>query len=392
MNIIKTALSIFLLGLALASCTPAALPPAQLAVPVNPVSPAAQQASATPADQAPASVLLFDGRMLDGKETMPGPSLAELPTVEAEVKSRLGDPKLESLLMGETALTQENFQARLSVEGSFTRPGAKQKALFYRLGLGNGLVIVEDDKVVAHYAGSPGDYALYTYLVPVDANADGLTDLLLYRNVEDNEDIYAYLFLMEASGPRFSGATTVFSSNVLAGEENPPERLEATAYLAKVLPGGTPTFSRETYHRKGREEWSLLQADAPFRLENSYAPGDEPKLVPLGSSNAAVDRIEAAIRNLDSYVDVPSSIDFANPRNDAERLVAGDPELRRMELLDTRAAVYAVENATKQEVDRKDATKYALSLEGMKTSEEIRLAYMKHTTESLGGESPYARR
>ena len=66
-----------------------------------------------------------------------------------------------------------------------------------------------------------------------------------------------------------------------------------------------------------------------------------------------------------------------------------DPELSKMELLDTRAAVYAVENATGQEVDRKDAGKYALSLEGLQTAEEIRLALMKHTNDSLGGESPY---
>lgn len=392
---LSNTLNLLLLATALASCSPRAKAQ-HAAVVATPVAAPSVVASASP-PAAVSPVPIFDGRLLDGKTSLPGPSLADLPTVEEEVGKRAREPFLVGMLGGDTELTGDNFQVRMGLEGSFTRPGAKQKAFFYRLSLTNGLVITEDGKVVAHYVGSPGDYALYTNLAPVDVNLDGLTDLVMSRNVEDTEDIFAYLFLARPDGLEFSGETTVYDSNANAGEEPPAEGEAATAYSASVTPGPTPKFHRVTYQRKGAGQWVESSPLTDFNLAQPYARGDEPKWASLAGEKAEVDpatqtqieRVQSSLDRLDSYADVPSSIDFANPGNEGERLVAADEELRLMELLDTRAAVYAVENATKQEVDHTDSAKYALSLEGLDTPEKIRLAYMNRTNESLGGESPY---
>ena len=60
-----------------------------------------------------------------------------------------------------------------------------------------------------------------------------------------------------------------------------------------------------------------------------------------------------------------------------------------MELLDTRAALYAHENATKQEADHASPQHFALNLEGLTTAEQIRAAYVRRTNDHLGGLSPY---
>ena len=107
------------------------------------------------------------------------------------------------------------------------------------------------------------------------------------------------------------------------------------------------------------------------------------------ATQTQIERVQAALERLSDYADVPSSIDPARPGNGGERIVAADPELRLMELLDTRAAVYAIENATGQQVDHQSSREYALALDGLRTPQEIRLAYINRTNDSLGGESPY---
>ena len=284
----------------------------------------------------------------------------------------------------------ETLEVQSAGEGAYTRAGAKQKLLFYRADGTNGMVVIESGKVVAHYTGNPGDYALYTYLVPADVNSDGLTDLLLFRNVEDGEDIDATLFTMAAAGPVFAGATAVFTPNASAGE-TPAPGVKADAYVVTVRPGASPVFQRESYQRESKGSWKLAKPLAEFSLQDSRQDGWEPRLMAVMSLDGVDEmKVEKALSKMTSYEDISSSIDAGPPRSEGERLVASNAALRLMELLDTRAAVYAVENATKQQVDHSASGKYALSLDGLTTVEAIRDAYIKHTNESLGGESPYA--
>jgi len=125
-------------------------------------------------------------------------------------------------------------------------------------------------------------------------------------------------------------------------------------------------------------------------LENKQPAGFEPKLINLTATvNPNQGKIQVALNKLASYADVGSSLNFAHPLNPGQRIVAVDPTLRLMELLDTRAAVYAHENATKEKTDHKKSSTYALSLQGLTSPEQIRAAYIKRTHDSLGGMSPY---
>ncbi len=327
------------------------------------------------------SSALFDGRVLDGKISLPGPSLADTPAVEEEVKRRAQEPYLKTFA-GTTKIEQgaKDFEVRAGLPGSFTRPGAAQKAFLYRLVLSSGLVIVDKGAVVGHYSGVAGEYAHYTYASVMDVNADGLSDFILSRNVEDSEEIEAYVFEMTPQGPRFSGATPVFRSS----------QRESDAYVATVRPGSPPQYQRDCYHRTGEGQWvTQATAQRPL-LENKQPAGFEPKLINLtATANPNQGKIQVALDKLTAYADVGSSIDYAHPRNPGQRIVAADPTLRLMELLDTRAAVYAHENATKEKTDHNKSGKYALSLQGLTRPEQIRAAYIKRTRDSLGGMSPY---
>ena len=337
------------------------------------------------------TVTLFDGRVLDGSIHLPGPSLADTPDVEKEVQARAEEPYLKNFA-GTSQIQQgsPDFEVRMGLSGSFTRPGAAQKAFLYRLGLSDGVVVVDQGAVVAHYHGLVGDYAHYTYATVEDVNGDGLSDLILSRNVEDSKDIEAYLFEMTPQGPRFSGSTPVFQSNQQAGADR-PNPLQSDAYVTHLRPGSPPQLRQDSYHRTGQGPWVAQVNDQPLSLENRQPPGFEPKLINLTpSATPNQGNIQSALDRLTSYTDIGSSIDYAHPSNPAQHLVAANPTLRLMELLDTRAAVYAYENATKEKTDHKTFTSYALKLQGLTSAEQIQKAYIEHTNASLGGMSPYS--
>ncbi|MFN8611681.1 MAG: hypothetical protein U0931_29315 [Vulcanimicrobiota bacterium] len=334
---------------------------------------------------------LLDGRVLDGQIRLPGVSLADLPAIESEIKQRLGEAYLKNLA-GHVKVQQgsSEFVVRQGLPGSFTRSGAQQKAYLYRLGLTSGVVVLEDRAVVAHYNGIPSEYAHYIYAQTIDLNSDGLTDLVLNHNTEDSEAIEAHLFLSTPQGPRFLGSTAVFTSNVLGGDPK-PNVTQSDAYVVKVQPGFSPKFSRSHFRRSGAGKWLVKSSEQPLKLDNRQAPGYEPKLLNL-SHQIQPDQasIQLALGKLTSYSDVASSLVYTKPANPAQALVAADPGLRLMELLDTRAALYAVENATKRQVDHRRPQAYALSLQELTTVQQVRQAYIDHTNESLGGMSPYS--
>lgn len=336
-------------------------------------------------------IRLFDGREPSDQWTRRTPNPQDRDMVAAEVKRASVEPELQRLAgPGQTAPNSDNFQVIEVAEGSFTQPGSKQKLFLYRYGLTNGLVVTEEQIVVAHYGGSPGDYALYTHMVPADLNADGLTDLILFANVEDNQDIHAYLFEMTPSGPQCSGKALVFSSTAQGGEETDPKKTEETAYELLQSPGQPSTFTEAEFKRVGQGEWKQQGQARPFTWNHSAET--EPAFESLMPNLIDPARLKEAIAKLDSYADVPSSIDYSHPKNEAQQLVATDPTLQLMEILDTRAAVYAVENARKQQVNHSEVGEYSLTLDGLTTQEQIENAYIQHTNESLGGESPYGGR
>jgi uncharacterized protein len=89
------------------------------------------------------------------------------------------------------------------------------------------------------------------------------------------------------------------------------------------------------------------------------------------------------------YGDVPSAIECGKPRTRAEELICADAFLRRAELLNSKAEAYAIENATKSELDH---TRFVGHLPVRCTDKQCVYRYFENqTNKNLGGESPYKR-
>lgn len=353
-----------------------------------PTPPAASSTPvASPVDD-PSPIELVDGRKSSQASVPPNLTQEAVDSLAREAERAAKDPALAGLLEGGDKPTTQGFQVVDAAEGSFTHPGSSQHIYLYHLGSTGGLVVLENNAVVGHFSGGPGDYARYIKITALDADSDGWSELILERNVEDSDDTLAYLFKMSESGPLFQGESPLYLPGGAPDAQTPPSEQTSTAYLITVA-ADQAHYSRKTFLRKGSGEWTETVPERTPVWTNRYSPGEEPNFLNLLRDLVDPARLKAAIGKLDSYADVPSAIDFANPKNEAEMLVATDPTLQLMEILDTRAAVYAYENATKEEVNRSEASRFALSLEGLKTTEEIKQAYIRRTNESLGGESPY---
>jgi hypothetical protein len=228
-------------------------------------------------------VLLFDGRVDSGMAKMPPASAADTSLILEEVKARAKEPVLAALGGVDRPPSAENFAVYGAASGAFTRRGSEQKAFLYRYSLTNGIVIVENGRVLTHYSGGPGDYALYFHLSAADLNADGLDDLILLRNVEDNDDVIAYIFQTTTSDPKFLGETLVYSSTAGALADG-AEKVKATAYLATASVSSEPAFLRTAYSRTGSDSWIESQQVQLFRLENHFEKEYEPALKRIGST------------------------------------------------------------------------------------------------------------
>ncbi len=212
----------------------------------------------------PQPVQLFDGRQaISGR----GSSLpaAESAFVKNEVRQRANHPVLKRRLEGLNP-TFEELEVRDWTDGSFTRKGAKQRAYLYRYSYTNGVVVTENSKVVAHYSGDPGDYALFIAARKApDLNGDGRSDLVLLRNTEDTPDITAYVFSLDKTQSSYLGATLVYTSNIRPGEDPVPnEEIEDIAYKAS---GTGSALSRQKYVKHGDGGWRAQGTAEAFKLE-----------------------------------------------------------------------------------------------------------------------------
>ncbi|OAI28456.1 hypothetical protein A1351_11745 [Methylosinus sp. R-45379] len=109
--------------------------------------------------------------------------------------------------------------------------------------------------------------------------------------------------------------------------------------------------------------------------------------------NVDVDKVKRAIGDLsDFYGDVPSCLDCQRQSKPIERLICQNSGLRLMEILDTKAAVYAYENATKTQTthSKPDCSFVRKQLSNNCVDAVCACANLKeHTNDSRGGESPY---
>lgn len=214
------------------------------------------------------SIELFDGRSGEVKNTKP--STAETALVEKEVRVKSKEKFLRNRLAGlaENVDWEKEFSVEGVAEGAFTKANSKQKAVLYRFSYTNGVVVLEDGNIVAHLSGGPGDYAFYFAIKALpDVNQNGLSEIVLFRNVEDNENVIPYLFEPKNGEMNFLGEARYFTSSYVAGDDTDSEKAKQTAYRTTIQPSSNPTFLQEIYERTGsKAEWMLTKKAEKFSL------------------------------------------------------------------------------------------------------------------------------
>jgi hypothetical protein len=102
--------------------------------------------------------------------------------------------------------------------------------------------------------------------------------------------------------------------------------------------------------------------------------------------------VAAAMENLSGYQDVLSDIACDAPALPAHRLLCENDALWQIGLLDTRARVYAYENATGTETDHTNPPRdedFTARRDACMDAACLCAALISHTNDSLGGLSPY---
>ena len=161
----------------------------------------------------------------------------------------------------------EDYQVMGEASGAFTRAGAKQKLIFYQFcqtgnGLGNnGLVLIENGKVVGSYISESG-WAMDLKALP-DINQNGLHEFLLYYSGGMHQGQGGVgVDIMEFSAGGVKGLGW-FQAEGFTEDDS-------WAYKVSVKKGKTPVFYREKYISKNdtlRKSGKI----AAFKLGKTYS-------------------------------------------------------------------------------------------------------------------------
>ena len=156
-------------------------------------------------------------------------------------------------------------------EGSFTESGKKQKAVLYRFsetGHGfctNGIVVMEGDNVVAHYAYQGGaDYSLTS--IP-DINKNGKNELAIEGGSTNQGETESSINIVELSsgGVKSFGSTTTASDN----EGSLDEKKVNEAYQIFAKSSGEPEYFAKKVDLLAKDKASDASQPEPIKLEES---------------------------------------------------------------------------------------------------------------------------
>lgn len=192
---------------------------------------------------------------------------------KAEIKEKFGDKYCSE---------PEDEKVGLNgvVEGSFTKPNAKQKAFLYTLcssgsshfGVG-GILIFENGKAVSHYV--YGENGLDQGMIALsDINKDGMDELVLLDfQVHQGYGGGAISIVSFPNGEfNFIGTATTFSDD--SGAKENEKDTKAEAYDIFVQPSANPIIYRDSYEKKGTaKNWSQVKKGEKFtlnKLESEY--------------------------------------------------------------------------------------------------------------------------
>jgi len=145
-----------------------------------------------------------------------------------------------------------------AVDGSFTRPGARQRAIVYELcqtgnGLANnGVAVVENGRVVAHFA-EEGGWDLEVSRVP-DVNRNGRDELAIETGGGMHQGYTgSSVTVLEISETTVTelGIFLAFSNSC---ENYAPDKYCDRSYKLTVKPGAKPVFYAQKFTNRGTDE------------------------------------------------------------------------------------------------------------------------------------------
>ena len=158
--------------------------------------------------------------------------------------------------------------------GSFTKKGAKQKAILYNFkNTGhnyfiNGIVILDNNKIIAHivYNGGP-DNAIGA--LP-DINKNGLSEIVIAGSGQNTGEMWKSISIIEVSKSSVSklGRTTVYTDNFGTRDR----KGKAEAFKLYVKAAKTPVFFKEPFISKdingAKNSWNRVEAMKQIKLDD----------------------------------------------------------------------------------------------------------------------------
>ncbi len=189
-------------------------------------------------------------------------------TVSEDLVKREVLPKARKYWAANDSCTEE-FEVMGEARGAFSKPNSNQKLVFYQFcqtgnGFGNnGLVLLENDKIIGSYV-SEGGWAMDLESLP-DINQNGLNEFLVYYSGgmhQGQSGTGVDLLEFSASGVKGLGW---FQSDSF-GEESGD-----WAYKVSVKTGKTPVFYREKYISAPNDKWKKSGKLATFKLDAAVA-------------------------------------------------------------------------------------------------------------------------
>lgn len=172
-------------------------------------------------------------------------------------------PKVRKHWTGETCT--EEFESTGLIRGAFTKPNSRQTLFFFQFcqtgnGMGNnGLILLENDKIVGNYI-SEGGWALNIKKLP-DINKNGLDEFALYYSGGMHQGQGGIgVDVWELSGATLKGLGW-FQANDFNDHRN-------TSFKVSVKPGKVPAFYREKYESIEDTKLKKIGKIAPLKLKS----------------------------------------------------------------------------------------------------------------------------
>lgn len=204
--------------------------------------------------------VVYDGRA-DAKGSKPSNAEAQLTREQALPAARQ--------FWGNSNACMEGFEIIDAASGSFTRAGANQRAILYRFCVtghnfaNNGIVIIEEGKIVSHLLYEGGEDNSIGALA--DVNNNGLSEIILGNGSTNQGYTVSVITVIEISptGVKKFGIADVYEDDCGARE-----KCRMMAYKISARPGPTPAFFREPY-RKINERWTKAGSSVRYALRKN---------------------------------------------------------------------------------------------------------------------------